>query len=167
MQYFRVPWRDYELVRMMEGCRNAAEVVRKWKKHVPELALEMSDGLLLQKVAVLIRDFESRKLCEMGAANLLQLRAKRKDLKTLGRRVMWMVSWLIIRKSLYDPDPLLTKITPESFFSVPSVVLDLSPAVRRVGVFGRSSLTFTISRSIRAGFSPSTTWPCCLSRLSF
>src|SRR5205085_2457143 len=62
--YFRVPWRDYELVKLMDGCRNAAEVVRTWKRHVPELALEMSDELLLKKVAVLIRDFESRMLCQ-------------------------------------------------------------------------------------------------------
>ncbi len=116
LQYFRVPWRDYELVRLMDGCRNAAEVVRKWKKRFPELALEMNDSLLLKKVGVLIRDFESRKLCDMAAENLLRLRARQKDMKTLGRRLMWMVSWLIIRKSLYDPDPLLTKVTPKLAF---------------------------------------------------
>ncbi len=114
--YFRVPWRDYHLMKIMEGCRNGPDVVRKWKREVPELALEMSDALLLKKVAMLIRDFESRKLCEMSATTLLKNRARRQDRKTIGRRVAWMVSWLIIRKSLYDPDPLLARITPKLWF---------------------------------------------------
>lgn len=116
LQYFRVPWRDYELVRLMEGCRNAAAAVRIWKKQKPELALEMSDELLIKKVNALARDFEMKKLCQMTAADLMRQRDRRQNNKSFGRRIGWLVSWLVVRKSLFDPDPMLTWLTPKIAF---------------------------------------------------
>jgi putative peptide zinc metalloprotease protein len=115
LAYYRLAWSDYELALLLRGAEDVEGWIRKWTEKFPSLAGQPREKLLA-KARALIGNLEMKQLCVLPGQGAVSYSRSRENQKKKTRPLRWMTSWLMLRKSVYDPDALLTRLEPKLRF---------------------------------------------------
>jgi len=110
LRYLRIPWQDYELAKTFDGVKSQGVLAAEWAERFPELRVEYGAEGLVHKADALRRDVFGQHLCEIGGEASVSLRGHQREVRRKARRYSWLTSWFVLRKSVYDPDALLTAL---------------------------------------------------------
>jgi putative peptide zinc metalloprotease protein len=112
LRYVRVPWQDIELGRYYDGVRTARQIARAWLEDFAELRLAGDEDALTDKALRLHADLAVLGFVEVDGGQALAMRLQRAEARRRGRGLKFLFAWLFMRRSLWDPDPVLERITP-------------------------------------------------------
>lgn len=115
LEYYRITWTDYELGMLLRGADDVEGWITRWVEKYPSLGKEPREKLLI-KAKVLLGNLEIKQLCALSAQGALSYSRSREQIRKKNRPMRWMTSWLMLRKSVYDPDALLTRMAPHFGF---------------------------------------------------
>jgi putative peptide zinc metalloprotease protein len=115
LEYYRLAWSDYELGTLLKGADDVEGWIAKWIEKYPSLAGQPKEKLLI-KARALIGNLEVKQLCVLPGQGAVSYSRSRELQRKKTRPLRWMTSWLMLRKSVYDPDALLTKLEPKVRF---------------------------------------------------
>jgi putative peptide zinc metalloprotease protein len=115
LDYYRLAWTDYELALLLKEAGTVDGWIARWREKYPSLAGE-PPARLLTKARALLGNLEMKQLCAVSAQTARSYAKSREEIKRKNRPLRWMTSWLMLRKSVYDPDTLLTRLEPHVRF---------------------------------------------------
>lgn len=115
LEYYRIAWTDYELGTLLKGADDVEGWIARWVEKYPSLGGQPREKLLA-KAKVLLSNLEMKQLCSLTGQGAVSYSRNREKLKKKNRPLRWMTSWLMMRKSVYDPDVLLTRLAPKFAF---------------------------------------------------
>lgn len=115
LEYYRLAWTDYELALLLEGAGDVAGWMARWKEKFPSLKHE-SEEKLLAKAKRLVTNLEASQMCALPAALAMSYQRSRDKNMRATRHLKALTGWLMVRKPMFDPDALLTRIAPKFAF---------------------------------------------------
>lgn len=115
LEYYRISWSDYELAQLLRDAGDVEGWIARWMDKFPSLATQPREKLLI-KAKALLGNLEIKQLCALPGQGAVNYARSREKMKKKTRPVRWMTGWLMMRKSLYDPDKLLALLAPRFAF---------------------------------------------------